>query len=933
MRDQVKNLKFIFEPKSIAVIGASRTHSKVGSVLLKNLIEGRFQGKIYPINPKYTSIMSLKCYPSVLEVKEKIDCAIIAIPAKFVPSVLEQCGQKGIKGVVVLSGGFTEVGNVGLEKQLKEIADRYQIAVLGPNCVSGDSSVLISKGEMAKNVKIGSLVNSLMEKYKKFVYCCSGTEVLDLANVSESDQIKTASFCEGKITFKRVSKLFRRKNCSDVFKVSLFGGRKIICSADHPFLVRAAKKGNKLLKVNCKDLKGNELIPCPLDINVPSSSLKIDLFNEIKRMRTEGLLDKNHITNLRFLIEGNSYALNGNSDFVKIRGGKFKDWDSGQYVYWKNGQTLLPREFPLDESLSILSGFFVADGNYHDNYMKIGYVDSPYEESKLRKYADSVFLTPNSRPRSSHSKSKELKFGRKVGNFLFQNIFGIPKYAHNKRAPNFVFSSPTKVIISFLSGLFSGDGGVYFLKKSRKNSLYFFSVSKDLVEDVIYLLHLIGVDAYTFTKNRTKMKFWDKTYPARDLHGLRIDSVHSIKKLHDLGFRFLDPEQNQKLVAIINQDLKGHLSCNRSCCGPISYKKIRELTKLDDEYDLYDFEVEGSHNFVVNNILTSNCLGILNPYQRVDSIFLPMYKLERPRPGGISLITQSGAVGTCVVDLAAHYGVGITKFISYGNGTVINESDILDFLEYDDKTEQILLYIEGVDEGKRLLKTTKRVNKKKPIIVLKSGRGKMSSKAASSHTGNIAGSYLAYKSAFRQAKLVIADSLDELFEFVKIFNQPLPKGDRIGIVTNGGGLGILTTDVVEKKKLNLLDFSKETKEKLKKIIPSYANAQNPLDIIADAGPDLYNSVIKVMLKDEKIDAIIVIVLFQAPAIDERLLNIIINASDKKEKPIIVIAVGGDYTDGHRKILDSYGVPTYQSPSDAVKALRKLVDYAKYRKGV
>lgn len=922
MRRQVRNLRYIFRPKSIAIVGASGSPSKVGAVVLKNLIEGNFGGEIYPINPKYGELSGMKCYPTVNAVKKKIDCAIIATPAQVVPKILEQCGKKKIKGVVVLSGGFAEVGNAELEKKLKKTADKYGMAVIGPNCVSGDSKVLIKQNGRVKNTEIGPLCADLMGQNGDLVYSCSGTEILDMNKLPRAKQIYTLSFSRKKFSFRKVSKLFRRKKCSGVFEVSLYGGRKIVCSGDHPFLVKIKNK-KEMTKLDCRQLTGNELIPCPHSISSGRGIQKMDLFGHVMKMKNDGQLTDKAAKNLRFLIDGEPHLMNGGAGFVKTRSGEFEGYKNGQYIYWKHGRVILPRYLPIDKSLCVTCGFFVADGNYHDNYMKIGYVDSVEEERVLRKCIDSVFLGfPE-----ANSRSKEIKFGRRIGKFLFQDVFSVPAYAHKKRAPDFIFSSPPETIIHFLSGLFSGDGGVYLSKKTKKNCLYFFSTSKDLIDDVVCLLHMVGVDSYRFTKKRTKAQFKNKTYPARDLHGIRIDSLHYIKHLYDGGFRFLDPIQNKKLAEIIRQDRKKCISCKRLCEGPVSYKKIKQIKKLDRPIDLYDFEVGGSHNFVVNNILTSNCLGVLNPYQRVDSIFLPMYKLKRPRPGGISFVTQSGATGTCVVDLAAKYGVGISKFISYGNGTVINENDLLEYLEKDKKTEEILLYLEGTKDGKRLLKVMERVNRKKPIVVLKAGRGEKASKAAFSHTGNLAGNYLAYDAAFRQSKVVVANSLDELFEFVKIFNQALPKGNRIGIVTNGGGLGVLTTDVIEENKLELADFSKETEKKLKKILPDYANAKNPLDIIADADSELYKKALNIIKDSKEVDIIAVIVLFQAPAVDERILNILINLSDMKKKPVVVIAVGGEYTEGHREILESYGVPTYSSPSDAIKAVKKLVDYS------
>ncbi len=206
-----------------------------------------------------------------------------------------------------------------------------------------------------------------------------------------------------------------------------------------------------------------------------------------------------------------------------------------------------------------------------------------------------------------------------------------------------------------------------------------------------------------------------------------------------------------------------------------------------------------------------NCLGVYNPYTKVDSIFLPNYKLQRPKAGGIAFISQSGAVGSTVMDLSAYYGLGISKFISFGNSTVLDESDYLEYLMNDSETDAIILYMEGAKDGRKLLETMRRVNKKKPIIALKAGKGAGAQAAAKSHTGNIAGAYLAYQAAFKQAKVIEAGGINELFNFVKIFNQPKAKGRRIGVITNGGGIGVLTADAIESEGLELAQFSENTK--------------------------------------------------------------------------------------------------------------------------
>jgi len=328
-------------------------------------------------------------------------------------------------------------------------------------------------------------------------------------------------------------------------------------------------------------------------------------------------------------------------------------------------------------------------------------------------------------------------------------------------------------------------------------------------------------------------------------------------------------------------------------------------------------------------VIGPNCLGVFNPYTKVDSVFLPMYKLERPVAGGIAFVTQSGAVGSTVLDLAAFYGLGVSKFISYGNSTVLDEADYLEYLMHDKETEVIILYIEGAKDGRKLLSTMKKVNKVKPIIALKAGRGAGGQAAARSHTGNIAGSYLAYHAAFKQAKVTEADGINEVFEFVKAFNQPMPKGNRIGIITNGGGMGVLTTDSIEAEGLVLAQFGEETKKRIREILPAYGNVANPLDLVADAGVEAYDKAISAMMADPNIDALIIIVLTQTPPIDERIIHVLTKASDERKKPIVTISIGGTYTEAYRKILEGKGVPSYNSPTAAVKAMANLITYARY----
>jgi acyl-CoA synthetase (NDP forming) len=290
-------------------------------------------------------------------------------------------------------------------------------------------------------------------------------------------------------------------------------------------------------------------------------------------------------------------------------------------------------------------------------------------------------------------------------------------------------------------------------------------------------------------------------------------------------------------------------------------------------------------------------------------------------------------VGSVVVDLSAHYGVGISKFVSYGNATVLDESDYLEYFLHDKETEVIILYIEGVKDGQKLLKTMTKVNKVKPIIVLKGGKGAGGQAAAMSHTGNIAGSYMAYHAAFKQARAVEAQGLYELFDIVKVFSQPKPKGNRIGVITNGGGVGIITADCIERRDLELAKYGKETENKIKKILPSYGNVGNPLDLVADSGVDAYRKAIDIMMASPEIDILAIVVLTQTPPIDERIIHVLTKASDDRRKPIVTISIGGLYTEAYRKILESNGVPSYNSPNAAIEAVERLVTSSRYCKEI
>ncbi len=329
-------------------------------------------------------------------------------------------------------------------------------------------------------------------------------------------------------------------------------------------------------------------------------------------------------------------------------------------------------------------------------------------------------------------------------------------------------------------------------------------------------------------------------------------------------------------------------------------------------------------------VVGPNCLGVVNPSAKVDSIFLPTYKMGRPKVGGVAFIMQSGAVGSTILDLIAREGFGISKFVSYGNAAVVDETDLLEYLAKDKQTRIIILYIEGVKRGKEFFKATKKLAKIKPIVAIKAGTTEVGASAAKSHTGSLAGNYAAYHALFRQNRVIEARTLDEVFDFAKIFEtQPHCTGKRVAIITNGGGMGVLTTDAVIENGMELAEFTEETRAKVKETMPLTVNARNPLDLTGDADASRYEAALNLAYGDPTVDAIIVITLFQTVSLDSRVVDVVVKAAGKGEKPLITIALGGEYTEMQRRALESSGVPSYASPSAAAKSLAKLIEYSRF----
>ena len=332
-------------------------------------------------------------------------------------------------------------------------------------------------------------------------------------------------------------------------------------------------------------------------------------------------------------------------------------------------------------------------------------------------------------------------------------------------------------------------------------------------------------------------------------------------------------------------------------------------------------------------MLGPNCLGVMDTRSRTDTLFLPTFKISRPQVGFVSFVSQSGAVGSTILDVIAGEGFGLSKFFSYGNAASVDEVDILEYLMGDDETKVIVLYIEGITRGKEFVEIARKVTKKKPVIILKAGRTEAGVAAAHSHTASLAGDYQVQEGIFKQFGFTVANDLSELLYYAKIFaaeNQP--KGNRVSIITNGGGTGVLTADAVASSTyLKMSDYSKLTQKKLRKVMPKLVNIVNPLDLAGDADEKRYGSALNIVSGDQNTDMIIAIVLFQTPGADSAVSAEIVHAKETLSKPIIAISIGATYTQSQKAQLEAGGVPVYDSPISAIDSLVALFRYAEFRK--
>jgi len=319
-------------------------------------------------------------------------------------------------------------------------------------------------------------------------------------------------------------------------------------------------------------------------------------------------------------------------------------------------------------------------------------------------------------------------------------------------------------------------------------------------------------------------------------------------------------------------------------------------------------------------IVGPNCLGVINTAAKMNASFAA----GMPEKGDIAFFSQSGAFGTAVLDWAIGERIGISKFISVGNKADVDETSLLAAIGQDTDSSVVLGYIESVEDGARFMETARRVSKRKPVILFKSGGSEAGARAASSHTGALAGSDKAYTAAFRQSGILRATHVVDMFDWGLAFSfQRRIRGPRVALVTNAGGPGIIATDAVEASALKMADFRKETIERLRKALPPTANLYNPIDVIGDAKADRYKAAIMAALQDAGVDGLIVLLTPQTSTEPEATAQVIADAAAQTEKPVVACLMGGPMVSRAGKMLIEKKVPVYPFPERAVGAMGAL----------
>jgi acetyltransferase len=334
-------------------------------------------------------------------------------------------------------------------------------------------------------------------------------------------------------------------------------------------------------------------------------------------------------------------------------------------------------------------------------------------------------------------------------------------------------------------------------------------------------------------------------------------------------------------------------------------------------------EVAKKHDI---RVIGPNCIGIIRPRNNLNATFLD----KMPKPGNVAFLSQSGALGSAILDWAIHENIGFSNFVSVGSMIDVDFGDLIDYFGSDPKTKSILMYVEGITEARKFMSAARHFARTKPIIVVKSGKFAESAKAAASHTGSLSGEDEIYDAAFKRAGVVRVSEIADLFNAAEVLGtQPLPKGPSLAVITNAGGPGVMATDALIAQGGNLAKLSQKTMDVLNSVLPPFWSKGNPIDVLGDARADRYKAAVEACLNDDNIDGILIV--FTQQAVSESVeiaKNIVelVRGKAYQNKTILTSFMGFGAVQEANNILNANNIPTYSTPEQAIKTYMYMYDY-------
>jgi 3-hydroxypropionyl-CoA synthetase (ADP-forming) len=397
------------------------------------------------------------------------------------------------------------------------------------------------------------------------------------------------------------------------------------------------------------------------------------------------------------------------------------------------------------------------------------------------------------------------------------------------------------------------------------------------------------------------------------------------------AYKNLDEINEQIDVVVVTVDLKFVPDLLKSC----GRKNIHNMViisgggkELGGDRAAIENEIKKLSSQLKVRIIGPNCIGMFNADNRLDCAFQGHERMLRPQRGEVAFLSQSGTVGIAFMETSDSFGM--SKMISYGNRSDVDEADMIWYLGEDPSTKVIGLYVEGLGDGRKFMNAAKKViiEKNKPILVFKNGRTTRGAKQAASHTGSLGGSYNVVRGALEQANIISLDSYEELTGSLKALAwQPVPKGNRVAMITNGAGPVIAAIDNFERLGLAIAEISSNTLAKLKEHYPPTYVIGNPCDITGSATADDYRYAIQAFMDDPNVDIIMPWFVFQDDPLEETIVDILQGFQKQRKKPILVGAMGGPFTQKISKRIEDTNVPVYHSVTTWVTAAGSTAKWA------